>query len=249
LPYPGDDAPTTEFFSRASAARVAEIRSLDYAREYFNAGAEMALATDRIVLDEYFGDDEARCIDFVKVDTDGHDFEVLRGCDRILSEGRVLGVAVEAQFQGPVSVGSGVFSDVDSFLRYRGFSLFDLEVYRYSRAALPAPFVYDLPAQTTNGQVFLGDAIYFRDLGHPSYEEMWPFRPRPVDILKLACLFEIFGLPDCSAELILKYGAELGTTGELDRLLDVLAVEQGGRAIGYSTYLEEFAATARARLG
>ena len=83
-PHVASDGPDTHFFSRTSAVRAAEIGALDYAREYFNAGAEMALASERIVLDGYFDADDSQQIDFVKIDTDGHDFEVLRGCDRIL---------------------------------------------------------------------------------------------------------------------------------------------------------------------
>lgn len=243
-PHVPSDSPDTHFFSRTSAVRAAEIGAFDYAREYFNAGAEMTLATQRIVLDDYFDADDAQQIDFIKIDTDGHDFEVLRGCDRILRTGGVLGVSIEAQFQGAVSEGSGVFSDVDSFLRNRGFSLFDLEVYRYSRAALPAPFVYDIPAQTTTGQVFWGDALYLRDLGHPSYASMWPFSPERVTILKLVCLLEMFGMPDCAAELVLKYDTELGSASKRDELLDVLVGEAHARGVGYRAYMEEFEAKA-----
>src|SRR5205823_1092351 len=126
---------------------------LHYAREYYNAGAEIEHATKRIALDEYFTSDDAGRIDFIKVDTDGHDYEVLRGCDEILRSGRVLGLAVEAQFHGPVSRDANLFSNIDAYLRSRGFGLFDLEVYRYSRAALPAAFVAGIPANTPTGQV------------------------------------------------------------------------------------------------
>ena len=73
----------------------------------------------------------------------------------------MLGLGVEVQFHGPVSSEANLFSNVDRFLRGFGFGLFDLDVHRYSRGALPAEFVYDLPAQTTTGQVLWGEAIYF----------------------------------------------------------------------------------------
>jgi len=241
------DLPSTQFFSRTSAVRAAEVASLDYTREYFNAGIGVEFANERIVLDEYFANNDRMNIDFVKVDTDGHDYEVLLGCDQILGSGRVLGLAVEAQFQGPTSRDANVFSNIDPFLRSQGFSLFDVEVYRYSRAALPASFLFDIPAQTATGQISWGEAIYFRDLGDPSYEEMWRFEPTTVDVLKLACLFEIFGVPDCSAELILKYGQRIGSEDERTELLDILSAEQYGREITYSKLLRQFEAETRAR--
>lgn len=242
-----DDVPSTQFFPRTSAVRAAEIASLDYARTYYNAGAEIVFTDDRIVLDEFFDESDAMGIDFMKVDTDGHDYDVLVGSDHILSSGRVLGLAVEAQFQGPVSETANLFGNIDAFLRRKGFSLFDLEIYRYSRAALPARFVHEIPAQTVTGQVSWGEAIYFRDLGDPRYEEMCGFEPTAEDVLKLACLYEIFGMPDCSAELILKYREQIGSFGDPTELLDLLAREQSGRDITHAGLLQEFSADVRDR--
>ena len=49
-----------------------------------------------------------------------------------------------------------------------------------------------------------------------------------VDVLKLMCLFEIFGLPDCAAELVLVYGELVGNGATRSGFLDVLASEQTG---------------------
>lgn len=239
-PLEADDVPSTQFFPRTSAVRSAEITSLDYPREHFNAGAEIELAADQIVLDDYFDGDTATQIDFIKVDTDGHDYEVLLGSEQMLRSGRVLGLAVEVQLHGRVSRSANIFSNIDPFLRDRGFSLFDLELHRYSRAALPAQFVYDLPAQTTTGQVSWGEAIYFRDLGDPTYERTWGFNPTTEDVLKLVCLYEIFGMPDCSAELILKYRPRIRNVADPTVLLDLLAAEQSGRDVTYAGLLREF---------
>ena len=89
----------------------------------------------------------------------------------------MLGLAVEVQFHGTVGSDANLFSNVDRYLRGFGFGVFDLEVNRYSRDALPAEFTLDLPAQTVTGQVSWGEAIYFRDLGDPNYESMWDFVP------------------------------------------------------------------------
>ena len=167
------------------------------------------------------------------------------GADEILRSGGVLGLAVEAQFHGAVSRDANLFSNMDLYLRDRGFSLFDLEVARYSRSALPAAFTYEIPAQTVTGQVSLAEAFYFRDLGDPRYEARWGFEPSSVDLRKLMCLFEIFGVPDCSAELVLKYGERLGDGPTRSAFLDALAAQQTGET--YEELQRRFARDARRR--
>ena len=53
-PAAANDAVTTQFFQRTSAVRAAEIAGLDFIQEHFNAGAQIELSEDRIVLDDYF---------------------------------------------------------------------------------------------------------------------------------------------------------------------------------------------------
>jgi FkbM family methyltransferase len=243
-PSTADGTPSTQFFQRTSAVSAAEIAGLDFIKEHHNAGAPIELSTKRIVLDEYFDPDERAMIDFLKVDTDGGDFDVLRGAEKILREGGVLGLAVEVQFHGPVASDANLFSNIDLYLRGLGFGLFDLEVRRYSRNALPAEFALDLPAETVTGQISWGEAIYFRDLGDTEYESMWGYRPSAVDLLKLVCLFEIFGLPDCAAELVLAYGELIGGSAARTRLLDVLATEQTGATTSFAGLHRQFAAEA-----
>ena len=80
---------------------------------------------------------------------------------------------------------------------------------------------------------------------------MWEFEPSPVDLLKLMCLFEIFGLPDCSAELVLKYAQIVGDDETRTRYLDVLAAQQSARESGktmtYANLQRTFARDARSR--
>ena len=200
----------------------------------------------RVVLDEYFEPDERQRIDFLKVDTDGGDST---SCvvPRKLRQDGILGLAVEAQFHGVVAADANLFSNVDRYLRGFGFGLFDLEVNRYSRRALPAEFALDLPAQTVTGQISLGEAIYFRDLGDPHDESMWGFPPTGVEVFKFMCLFEIFGLPDCAAELILKYGRSSGDERMRTELLDVLAADQEGAGTTYAGLQRRFTDEVRRR--
>jgi len=198
-----------------------------YVQQVFNAGAPVVLTERRITLDEYVSVPEHSRLDFLKVDTDGHDIEVILGASNILDAGGVLGLRVEVQFHGSPHEHANTFSNIDRVLRGRGFSLFDLDVYRYSRADLPAPFVYDIPAQTTSGQISWGEALYLRDVSSPRYEDMWKYEVTTERVMKLAALFDLFDLPDCAAEL-LRNRADFLDPSTRESLLDLLVSGEPG---------------------
>lgn len=226
-------------FPRVSAVRAQELLRMNYAEQMFNAGAPTVYTDRRIVLDDFFPADQHGSVDFIKIDTDGHDIEVVLGADALTRNGGGLGFAIEAQFHGASGEHANTFANIDRFMRTHGFSLFDIDVYRYSRAALPATFVYDIPAQTLTGQVLWGEAIYFRDLGNPDYERMWPeYLITKERVIKLACLFELFGVPDCAAELLNQRRPLVGD--RCDALLDRLAVPGADRSGAYAEYIRAF---------
>lgn len=232
--------PDTQPFARTSAARAQALTKCDYARTYFDQTGAGIYATEMIELDEFFLKSHPTNVDFIKIDTDGSDYQVLLGAKHLISERQVLGIAVESQFHGLVHDAANNFSNIDRFLRGLGFSLFDLEVYRYTRGVLPKPFVYAIPAQTTEGQVLWGDALYLRDVGQDRYEETWSISFSPGKLLKLAALFELFGLGDCAAELFKKYGERLPPTINVERCLDLLTPPLRGRQLSYRQYNEAF---------
>jgi len=61
-------------------------------------------------------------------------------------------------------------------------------------------------------------------------------------VIKLACLFEMFGLADCAAELLLKYRAEVGGALDLDACLNLLTPPVDGRQTSYREYTARFEA-------
>lgn len=223
-------------YFRSSAVRAQKRQGIDYVRSHFNAGAEVVYTTERTTLEDFFRK-HPEVVTFIKIDTDGCDFDVLRGAAELLTSPKLLGVLVESQFQGELeSDRANVFANIDCFLRARGFQLFDLSTWRYSRACLPSKFVYNIPAQTQRGPVTWGDALFFRDYGHPDYEKITGKTPDETDILKLAALFEIFDLDDCAAELLIKYRERLTPRVDIEVLLDLLTPTVDGRKIAYREF-------------
>ena len=179
-------------------------------------------------------------VDFVKIDTDGADYEVLLGGVGMLRQSRVLAVQVEAQLNGPVHPDANLFGTVDRFMRAQGFALFDMDIWRYSRAALPSAFLFDAPVQTAGGQVLWCDMLYLRDLGAPDSQEHGEWRQE--DLLRLCAMFEAFGLPDCAAEVLITHGEGTGMIAKdlAVRLLDHLVPQVQGQTLSHAQFLDHW---------
>jgi len=178
-------------------------------------------------------------VDFIKIDIDGNDLQALLSAERLIREGPVLGLVLEVNYYGGTDPTEHTFHNTDRLMRAWGFDLFGLTTRRYSAAALPNRFVWDCPAQTISGRPYQGDALYLRDAigladlgGFPALA--------PAKLLKLACLFEIFGLPDFAAELLQRHAPAIGL--DLATSLELLtrSVRQDG--IGYREHLRRFQA-------
>lgn len=225
-------------FHRSSAAQAHAILHRDYVQQVFNSGAALEYSPRTITLDDYLASSPQLRPDFLKVDTDGSDYAVLLGASGLIESGMLLGISIETQFHGAVHDSANCFCNIDRFLRQRGFSLFDLTPQRYSRAALPAPFVSSIPAQTISGQVGFAKAVYFRDLAAPSYELMFGFAPTRERLLKLLCLYVLHGLNDCAAELLVTSDV-LATEPRRAALLDALTPRTFGDR-SYDAYIARF---------
>jgi len=184
--------------------------------------------------------------DFIKLDVEGAELDVLIGAERFLAGAELLGILSEIRFHEEIN-GSPVFTELDAYVRKSGFRLFGLHYSHQSRRALPYPGLadYRLPngekfyAYTTHGQVMDGDALYFRDLLIPANRAIHA-AAGPGRLLKAACLFEIYCLNDCAAELIVANRERLAGLVDCDRLLDLLTPRLCRRVVGYREYLDAY---------
>jgi Methyltransferase FkbM domain len=237
---PADDyfQPFGRSSSIAAAERVSAVR--EPTLEEANAWLQERLTDERVSLSAFVRREGIHDIDFVKTDTDGHDFEVLVSAEEMLRDTGVLGCMVEVDFYGSSRETSNSFHNIDRLMRRSGFSLYHLTLRRYSRAVLPAPFVYRSLASTDWGQAMQGDAVYFRDGASAAYERVWGEALAEAKLLKLACLYELFQLPDCAVELFLTHRPRLDRIVDVDHLLDLLTPPLRGRQVSYREYLGEF---------
>jgi FkbM family methyltransferase len=164
-------------------------------------------AIDLVPLDAWTDAEGVSDVRFMKLDTQGSELDILRGAERTL-EG-CCGVQVEVEFS-PIYEGQPLFSNVDTFLRRRGFALWRLtEKCHYAEDKLPGGSLADVsyfgdgevPFESGSGRLFWANAIYFRD-----FHDLEPSPERGSQRLVLAALLHALG--DAA-----------GTRACLDRLL------------------------------
>jgi len=185
-------------------------------------------------------------VDFIKLDVEGAELDVLMGGERYLKDGLLLGILSEVRFQEEIN-GSPVYWQLEEYVRRFGFRLFGLQFTHQSRHALPYPGLADYRtpdgrrffAYTTHGQIMDGDALYFRDLLIPANQSRRA-SATAAQMLKLAAFLEIYCLNDCAAELVLAHKQLLQDKVDCNVLLKFLTPEAGGKKLGYDDYLKQY---------
>ncbi|MDD5551400.1 MAG: FkbM family methyltransferase [Candidatus Omnitrophica bacterium] len=129
--------------------------------------------------------------DFLKIDAEGAELDILKGSIKTLS--CLVGLEVEVEFFQE-RIGQPVFSDVDSFLRRQGFNLYNMRLLRYPRRPFNAG-TYHI-GNVTKGQIISAHCLYFRDF-IPVIKDVSKDK-----ILKQACIMDLHDLPDCAIELL-----------------------------------------------
>jgi hypothetical protein len=224
--------PDTNIWGRVTAGHLAPRGGAGGATQ--SADRAAPLGVDEIVRGE-----QLPTVDFLKVDVDGPDIDVLESARDVLADSQVLGVAVEVNWFGSANPSEPTFHNTDRLMRQEGYTLFGVTVRRYSRTDLPAPFVRELYAETLFGQPYQGDAIYVRDLAAP-YEQALADEYSGEKLIKLACIYELIGLPDCAAEVLNRFGGRLGAFGDTEPLLDALTPLLLGERLTHAQYISRF---------
>ncbi len=184
-------------------------------------------------------------VDFVKMDVERHEMEALEGMKKWLGgNNSVFGFEIEVHFkpQGETPL----FSDIEIFLRKYGYRVADLDIFKASSNAMPAPVAWDhrnhlnepILGPTITGELVHGDALFFLDLN--KIDEDMMRSKGALYVLKCASLFEVYGLSDCAAELLLKYRSIVQEVVSVDHALNALVPNHFGEGLSYKQYLDTY---------
>jgi FkbM family methyltransferase len=156
-------------------------------------------------LDEWATSAGLSAIDFLKLDTQWAELDILRGGQRALAS--VSALEVEVDFN-PIYLNQPLFGDVDRFLRDRGFVLWKISTLaHYSRADVSGAVeqqntnYYDTQAvshSVLSGQLYWGHAYYVRkEIASTSIPRHWQ------QSLREPILMEVLGFDGLAKQLLI----------------------------------------------
>lgn len=153
---------------------------------------DFTIEVETTTLDEFCRQEAIEQVDFLQIDVQGADLHVLEGASQIL-ERSVLAVQIEVE-PSHLYINQPLFSDVDTYLRTRDFTLFDLVFDHQVRARSP------IVSKVHPGQILWAEAFYFYDLLR---EDIAMSRPKtPEQLFKLACIADAMLFPDFALEIL-----------------------------------------------
>lgn len=155
---------------------------------------DFTVEIETTTLDYFCQAEKLQEIDFLYLDIQGGELNVLEGASEILKES-ILGIKLEVEFS-PLYKNQPLFSDVDTYLRKQGFILFDL-ITNHPMCRRPR-LNFPLDSRQNMGQLLWADALYFRD---PLLENPHVTTQNYEKVFKLACFADIFNYSDYSLEL------------------------------------------------
>ena len=215
--------------------------NMDYLKRFADENGKLMQVKEQIELetidlDTFSTQEQLGEIDFIKLDVEGSELDILQGGKNCLHN--VMGLSLEVLFHNSLRH-QPTFSEIDLWLSSHGFKLFDLALYRHARKALPLP-ANSLGA-SEQGQVLWGQALYLRDAVAEMNENSFWSRER---ILKLASMMELFCLPDCAIELLQEAAAKNILTESIESLCNLLVPQiysdKQPTNISYANYLKTF---------
>lgn len=191
---------------------------------------------DTVSFDDFCSKKTFPYIDYIKIDTEGCELDILQGAERMLKSSALV-LNLETWIQS-VHIGQPVFSDIDQYLRSLGFILYEICPYRHARKVLPEISNNPVPGPAKNGQVIWAQSLYMRDIvGELQNGNEFGRAYAHHDLIKAACFMDIFCLHDCAIELML-YAKENNLIPGInyDGIIDSLVPQISNNTLTYKEY-------------
>lgn len=151
--------------------------------------------------------------EFIKLDTQGTEFEIMQGARRTLSE-RTVALVTEVAFVQTYE-GQKLFSEIEIYLRELGFSFYGFASQHHRSCKL-----LDKRKEAGRERLLFGDAVFFKD-PLPIGLQVPELSPRAIHALFVCAI--LLGYPDFALELALKTWAKGDEAARIEGLIHHLA--------------------------
>lgn len=141
-------------------------------------------------LDTFLKERKLKPPDFLKMDVEGSELDILKGGNKALES--VFGIELEVWFN-QIYEGQPLFYDVHNYLQERGFTLFDAARSNFFKRKAGQ----DLKGP--KGQLMCGDALFFRDMDSSEFNSRFLVSP---NIEKCLTILVVYGYYDYALELL-----------------------------------------------
>jgi FkbM family methyltransferase len=182
-------------------------------------------------LDSLFAEGLIPQADFIKVDVEGFEKDVLLGARELLSAG-VLGLHTETNFGVSPHYPKSHFATLAELALDQHLLVFDVAFSRIPRATFQRALV-DKGMKPISEDYLVGrpatvDVLFCRDLidevDHPGNYQT-PCRPFRLDqVIKVIIIYELHGLNDVALDTIKRFAKFLGERLDVDRAMRLLAI-------------------------
>jgi FkbM family methyltransferase len=167
--------------------------------------------------------------DFLKVDVEGFEKDVLLGASETLSS--VLGVEVESSFDISPSYPKSHFGTMQEMLLERFLLVFDINFNRVPRAtfqqALARKGLLPIGDLWSVGRPATLNVLFCRNLiDEADHSENYATAPTPVSVdqlIKMMIVYELHGLNDVAIDTAQRFGDILAPRVDVERAIDLLA--------------------------
>lgn len=187
--------PTQTSFYRGDPSKVAEKRTVAIRR-----------------LDTLMSEGTIKRADFIKIDCEGFEPEILKGAQTLLAGG-VIALEVETNFHTSPILPQSHFGAVCEQLVPHGFTLFDLAFNRIPRASfLDRERSLQISDAVTVARPATVNTLFYRDAAAAASDEL----------LKRVAILEIYGMADTAYDVLLAGAGQLGDRFPLQDASDLL---------------------------
>jgi len=188
---------------------------------------------DDVTIDQLLLKNSIKNINFLKIDIDSNDCDILYGCENILKKNDLFGIKIEVKFAEP-NCSKNIYEPY-LYLSDHNFILHKIITNSYTSDKIPEKFFYNFAGQNLNGTHLYGDLIFFKTL-----DNNFLITLNKDKLINYCRILEIHNLNGMAAEILLKNKKKFHSEeleNYLNKLCEKSSLEIFNTILDYKTFI------------